>query len=64
MIVPKGWHEVKLYQFKELRELKDSEGFFNTQLETLAILLDVPSDELEELSLDEIGEIFKSVKWV
>ena len=64
MKVPKGWHEVKLYQFKELRELKDSEGFFNTQLETLAILLDVPSDELEELSLDEIGEIFKSVKWV
>ncbi len=64
MIVPKGWHEVKLYQFKELRELKDSEGFFNTQLETLAILLDVPSDELEELSLDEIGELFKSVKWV
>jgi len=53
-----------LYQFKELRELKDSEGFFNTQLETLAILLDVPSDELEELSLDEIGELFKSVKWV
>jgi len=64
MKVPKGWHEVKLYQFKELRELKDSEGFFNTQLETLAILLDVPSDELEELSLDEIGELFKSVKWV
>jgi hypothetical protein len=64
MQVPKGWHEVKLYQFKELRELKDSEGFFNTQLETLAILLDVPSDELEELSLEEISELFKSAKWV
>jgi hypothetical protein len=64
MKVPKGWHEVKLYQFKELRELKDSEGFFNTQLETLAILLDVPSEDLEELSLEEIGELFKSAKWV
>jgi hypothetical protein len=64
MKVPKGWHEVKLYQFKELRELKDAEGFFNTQLETLAILLDVPSDELEELSLVELSELFKSVKWV
>jgi len=64
MIVPKGWHEVKLYQFKELRELKDAEGFFNTQLETLAILLDVPTDDLEELSLEEIGELFKSAKWV
>ena len=48
-----------MYQFKELRELKDSEGFFNTQLETLAILLDVPSEDLEELSLEEIGELFK-----
>jgi len=64
MKVPKGWHEVKLYQFKELRELKEHEGFFNLQLETLAILLDVPSDDLEELSLEEISELFKSVKWV
>lgn len=64
MKVPTGWHEVKLYQFKELRELKENAGFFNTQLETLAILLDVPTDELEELSLIEIGELFKSVKWV
>ena len=61
--LPKGWHEVKLYQFKELRELKGI-GFLELQLETLAILLDVPSDELEELSLDEIGELFGVVKWV
>jgi hypothetical protein len=64
MKVPTGWHEVKLYQFKELRELKENAGFFNTQIETLAILLDVPSDDVEDFSLLEIGELFKSVKWV
>lgn len=64
MNLPNSWHDVKLYQFKELRALKDSGGFFNIQLETLAILADVSTDEIEELTLDEIAELFKSVKWV
>ena len=64
MNLPNSWHEVKLYQFKELRALKDAGGFFNIQLETLAILADVSTDEIEELELEEIAELFKSVKWV
>jgi hypothetical protein len=64
MNLPHSWHDVKLYQFKELRALKDSGGFFNIQLETLAILADVSTDEIEELTLEEIAELFKSVKWV
>ena len=64
MKLPNSWHDVKLYQFKELRALKEAGGFFNIQLETLAILADVSTDEIEELTLEEIGELFKSVKWV
>lgn len=64
MKLPNSWHEVKLYQFKELRALNNSEGYFNIQLETLAILGDVDTDELEELTLQEISALFKSVKWV
>ena len=64
MNLPNSWHDVKLYQFKELRALKESSGFFNTQLETLAILADVSTDEIEELTLEEIATLFKSVKWV
>lgn len=64
MNLPISWQEVKLYQFKELRALKEAGGFFNIQLETLAILADVSTDEIEELTLDEIGQLFKSVKWV
>ena len=64
MNLPHSWNDVKLYQFKELRALKDSGGFFNIQLETLAILADVSTDEIEELTLEEIAELFKSVKWV
>lgn len=64
MNLPNSWHDVKLYQFKELRALKDAGGFFNIQLETLAILADVSTDEIEELTLEEIADLFKSVKWV
>lgn len=64
MNLPNSWHQVKLYQFKELRELSENVGFFNTQLETLAILADVPSDELEDLEIEDITELFKRVKWV
>jgi len=64
MNLPNSWHKVKLYQFKELRALKDAGGFFNIQLETLAILADVSTDEIEELTLEEIATLFKSVKWV
>lgn len=64
MKLPNSWHEVKTYQFKEIRALKDAGGFFNIQLETLAILADVSTDELEDLTLEEIGALFKSVKWV
>jgi len=64
MKLPNSWHEVKLYQFKELRALNNSEGYFNIQLETLAILADIDTDEIEELTLEEISALFKSVKWV
>ena len=62
MNLPNSWHNVKLYQFKELRALKDAGGFFNIQLETLAILSDVSTDEIEELTLEEISDLFRSVK--
>lgn len=64
MNLPNSWHDVKLYQFKELRELKENSGFFNTQLETIAILADVSTDELEDLAIEEVTELFKRVKWV
>lgn len=62
--LPNGWHKVKVYQFKELRSLKEAEGFLNIQLETLAILSDISTEEIEELTLEEISNLFRSVKWV
>lgn len=64
MNLPKTWHNVKLYQFKELRQLDQNLGYFAFQLDTLAILADVDSDELEDLAIDELNNLFNSVKWV
>ena len=58
MNLPNSWHDVKLYQFKELRALKETSGFFNIQLETLSILSDESTDELEDLELEVLGELF------
>jgi hypothetical protein len=64
MNLPKTWHNVKLYQFKELRQLDQNLGYFAFQLDTLAILADVDSDELEDLAIEELNNLFNSVKWV
>lgn len=64
MKLPKSWHNVKLHQFKELRQLDKNLGYFSFQLDTLAILADIDSEELEDLTIDELNELFQSVKWV
>ena len=63
MKIPKGWHDVKLYQFKELRSLDKAQGYFTFQVDTLSVLLDVDADELEDKDIDEINEMFNGVKW-
>lgn len=59
----KDWHNVKVYQFKELRQLDRTQGYFTFQVDTLSILLDVDADELEDKDIDEINEMFEGVKW-
>ena len=64
MNLPKSWNSVKLYKFKELRQLEKGLGYLAYQLDALAILAEVNSDELDELEIDELNNLFKSVKFV
>jgi hypothetical protein len=64
MNLPKSWSNVKLYQFKELRQLEKGEGYLAYQLDALAILGEVNSEDLEDLEIDEVNNLFKSVKFV
>ena len=63
MKLPKKWNDVNVYQFKELRNIGKT-GYFTLQLETLAILLDIPSTDLEDYESNAINEMFLNVKWV
>ena len=63
MKLPAGWNKIKLYQFKELRQIDKTAGYFSFQLDSLAVLLDVPSEDLEDLSIDEITAMYESIKW-
>lgn len=64
MNLPKSWSNVKLYQFKELRQLEKGEGYLAYQLDALAILGEVNSEDLEDLEIYEVNNLFKSVKFV
>jgi hypothetical protein len=64
MKLPKAWNDVRLFQFKELRQLEKGEGYLAYQLDALAILADVDSEELEDLEIEELNKMFNSVKFV
>jgi len=64
MKLPKAWNDVRLFQFKELRQLEKGEGYLAYQLDALAILADVNSEDLEDLEIDELNKLFNSVKFV
>ena len=63
MKLPKAWNEIKLYQFKELRQLDRTQGYFTFQVDTLSVLLDIDADDIEDKDIDEINEMFNEVKW-
>jgi hypothetical protein len=51
MHLPKSWSEIDVLQFKEIRELYTIPEVFNREIEILAILADVSSEELEDLEI-------------
>ena len=48
MNLPKSWNEIDVIQFKEIRELYSIEEVFTREIEILAALADIPSDDLED----------------
>jgi hypothetical protein len=64
MHLPKSWSEIDVLQFKEIRELYTITEVFNREIEILAILADVSSEELEDLDIEEVSALIKEIKFV
>ncbi len=60
-ILPKGWKEVSLEQFIELRQLKAEDGAFNHNIDILCALTDAIPDDFDDLDIAEVAEIFKDL---
>lgn len=59
MQLPKNWNDITLYQYQELIKTTD-------EFDSLSILLNTTPDDpiIEELSLEEVIEIFNKLRWV
>ena len=64
MQLPKSWSEIDVLQFKEIRELYSIEEVFNREIEILAIVADVSSEELEDLDIEEVTAMINEIKFV
>jgi hypothetical protein len=64
MHLPKSWSEIDVLQFKEIRELYTIPEVFNREIEILAILADVSSEELEDLDIEEVTAMISEIKFV
>jgi hypothetical protein len=64
MHLPKSWNEIDVLQFKEIRELYSIEEVFTREIEILAALADIPSDDLEDLDIEEVGVMLKDITFI
>jgi hypothetical protein len=62
MKTPQSWIDISVSQFVELQSLK-AEGFYDYQLEKLALLADVPPEDFDDYTIDELSEYQKQFSW-
>jgi hypothetical protein len=64
MNLPKSWNEIDVVQFREIRELYTIEDTFTREVEILAALSNVSSDELEDYDITEVSELLKTITFI
>lgn len=62
--LPKGWNQVTLEQFIELRQLKAEDGIFNHNIDILCALTDSLPEDFDTLDIAEVADIFKELQWL
>jgi hypothetical protein len=62
--LPKGWNQVSLEQFIELRQLQAEDGMFNHNIDVLCVLTDSYPEDFDDAELHEVGEWFKDLQWL
>jgi len=64
MKLPKSWSDVSVGQYIEVIKSIQLDSNFETQLELLGVLADVPTEDLEDLELDEFSKLIAKISFV
>lgn len=64
MHLPKSWNDIDVLQFKEIRELYSIEETFAREIEILAALADISSDELEDMDVSEVSDLLRTITFI
>lgn len=64
MHLPKSWNDIDVLQFKEIRELYSIEETFAREIEILAALADISSDDLEDLDISEVSSLLRDITFI
>jgi hypothetical protein len=64
MKLPKSWNDVTVEQYIEARKSVNIDSNFESQLELLGVLADVPTEDLEDLELDEFSSLLAKISFV
>jgi hypothetical protein len=64
MKLPKSWSDVTVAQYIEAKKSVNIDSNFESQLELLGVLADVPTEDLEDLELDEFSALLAKISFV
>jgi hypothetical protein len=60
--LPKSWSDVSVEQYIELMQLEYSD-IFTMQIERIALFADIPIEDLDDYSIEEIKQLNNRIKW-
>lgn len=63
-MLPKGWNQITVEQFIDLRQLKTDDGVFNHNIDIMCILTDTYSEEWDDVEILELNDWIKELKWL
>jgi hypothetical protein len=64
MYLPKSWNEIDVFQYKEVRDLYSIQEVFNREIEILAALGDINSEDIEDLDIEDVTVMLADIKYI
>ena len=64
MYLPKSWSEIDVFQYKEVRDLYSIQEVFSREIEILAALSDINSEDIEDLDVEEVTVMLADIKYI